>query len=163
LSITVLQKLVQQLTNVKEKMDDGQLMNTLSFTTIAHPEWDKKIATGLRKECELLTDSRKGFKQHTIYVKSGDTFVGGMSIEQHGEILWIDSLWVEPHFRKQGIGNKLLQKAILFATQNKIKEVQLNTYFQESHSFFLTYDFEDVAVIPHWKYGLDCYLMRKKV
>ena len=136
-------------------------MNSLSYTTLSHPEWAKKIAVGLRKECEVLTGLSEDFKTHTIYVKNGETFAGGLSMEQHREILWIDSFWIEPSFRKQGIGKALLQKAILFATQNKAKEIQLNTFFEEAQRFFLTCGFETVTVIPHWKYGLDCYLMRK--
>jgi GNAT superfamily N-acetyltransferase len=145
--------------------DEGKNMSAgqLTFTTICGPEWDKKIASGLRKECEVLTGITEDFKTHNIYVKSGETFAGGLSMEQHGEILWIDSFWVEPHFRRQGIGKALLQNAILFAIQNKLKEVQLNTFFKEAMGFFLSCDFENIAVIPHWKYGLDCYLMRKKL
>jgi len=136
-------------------------MHPLSYITKNHPDWDEKIAAELRKECKILTGLREDSKTHNIYVKSAETFAGGMGMEQYGEILWIDSLWVEPLFRKQGIGKALLQRAFLFATQNNLKEVQLNTFFKEAHDFFLTCDFEDVAVIPHWKYGLDCYLMRK--
>ncbi len=136
-------------------------MNPLSYTTLSHPEWDKKIASGLYKECKVLTGITEDFKTHTIYVKSGETFAGGMSMEQYGEILWINSFWIEPRFRKQGIGKGLLQNAILLATQNKLKVIQLNTFFTETHAFFLTCGFENVAVIPNWKYGLECYLMRK--
>lgn len=114
-------------------------MNSLSLTTIAHPEWDKKIEAGLRKDCEVLTGMTEDSKNHNIYVKNRDIFAGGIRIELHGDILWIDSIWVEPRFRKQGIGNTLLQKAILFATRNKVKEIQLNTYFQEAHTFFLIF------------------------
>jgi GNAT superfamily N-acetyltransferase len=82
-------------------------------------------------------------------------------MNSHGNILWIDSIWVEPHFRKQNIGSRLLEQTFLYAIHNKAKEVQLNTYFQEAHFFFLKNDFEDVAMIPNWKYGLTCYFMRK--
>jgi GNAT superfamily N-acetyltransferase len=136
-------------------------MNSLSFTTQPHPEWDKKIASGLHQECEGLTGRPEEFKTRTFYAKIDDIFVGGIISEQHGEILWIDSIWVEPKFRKYGIGSQLLEKAFLFAIQNKAKEMQLNTYFQEAHSFFLACSFEDVVSVPNWKYGLTCYLMRK--
>ena len=45
--------------------------------------------------------------------------------------------------------------------KTNLKEMQLNTYFQEAHAFFLTCDFQDVSSIPNWKYGLTCYFMRK--
>ncbi len=138
-------------------------MNSLSFTTLNNPEWDKKIEAGLRKECEALTGIRDDFKTHTLYVQRDNTFAGGIHFEIHGDILWIDSVWVEQDFRKQGVGRQLLQETFHLATQNNAKEIQLNTFFSEAHSFFLKCDFEDVAQIPNWKYSLDCYLMRKKI
>jgi GNAT superfamily N-acetyltransferase len=70
---------------------------------------------------------------------------------------------VEPHFRKQGVGKLLIEKALLLVAKNKVKEVQLNTYFKEAHDFFLACDFEGMAAILNWKYGLTCYLMRKRM
>ncbi len=140
---------------------DGKNKAPFSFTTLSNPEWDKKIEAGLLKECAALTSSSVTSKTHHIYVKHDDTFVGGIKFEQHAHILWVDSIWIEPPFRKQGVGRALLQEAHLFAIQNKVQEMQLNTYFQEAHTFFLTCGFEDVAVIPNWKWGLTCYLMRK--
>ncbi len=139
------------------------LDNSISFTSLSHPEWDKKIDAGLRKECEALTGTRDDFKTHAIYAHRNDTFAGGIHIELHGDILWIDSLWVELGFRKQGVGKQLLQEAFQFAAQIKSKEIQLNTFFSDAHAFFLNCGFEDVALIPNWKYGLDCYLMRRKI
>ncbi|MBY0501531.1 MAG: GNAT family N-acetyltransferase [Alphaproteobacteria bacterium] len=138
-------------------------MDFLSFTTHTNSQWDKRIAIGLRHECEARTGDSEEFITHTIYAKIGDNFVGGIICEQHNEILWIDSLWVEIAFRKQGRGAQLVEQACLFGIQNKAKEVQLNTYFHEAHAFFLKWGFKDVAVIPNWKYGLTCYLMRKKL
>lgn len=135
----------------------------LTLTTTNTPEWDKKIAKGLRKECSTLTGIADDFKPHTIYGMVGDKFAGGISFVQHGNILWIDALWVEPHYRKQKIGKQLMEQAVLWASQSNTTEIQLNTYFKEAHDFFLSCGFEDIAVIPNWKYGLKCYLMRRSV
>jgi N-acetylglutamate synthase-like GNAT family acetyltransferase len=143
--------------------EDKRRMNSLSFVTTSNSEWNKRMTSDLRKECEALTGRIKDFQIHNLYAKSGETFAGGTSIEQHGDILWIDSIWVEPHFRKQGIGKMLIEKIMHFEVEGKAKEVQLNTYFKEAHGFFLVCGFEDVATIPNWKYGLTCYLMRKRV
>ena len=135
----------------------------LTFTTICAPEWDKKIATGLRKECSLLIGISEDFKPHRIYGMVEDKFAGGILLEQHGNILWIDAIWVETSVRKHSIGKQLMEKAVLWAIHNNGTEIQLNTYFKDAHDFFLSCGFEDVAVITNWKYGLDCYLMRRKV
>jgi GNAT superfamily N-acetyltransferase len=144
---------------------EGERMRAslLTFTTADTPEWDEKIANGLRKKCSSLTDISADFKPHRIYGMVKDKFAGGVSFAQHGTILWIDALWVEPKYRKQKIGKQLMEKAALWALQNKATEIQLNTYFKDAHDFFLSCGYEDVAVIPNWKYGLECYLMRKSV
>lgn len=126
-----------------------------------NPQRNKKIEASLREECKILKELEPLLKLTPIYVTNREIFVGGVILEQHADILWIDSIGVEPNFRRQGIGKRLLQEALLFASQNKAKEMQLNTYFREAHNVFLTCGFEDVALIPNWKYGLTCYLMRK--
>lgn len=144
---------------------EGEKMNAshLTFTTTNTPEWDTKIAAGLRKECSALTGISEDFKPHRIYGMVEERFAGGIVLEQHGNILWIDAIWVEPSFRKQGIGKQLIEKAALWATQNDATEIQLNTYFKDAHDFFVSCGLEDVALIPNWKYGLDCYLMRRSI
>lgn len=138
-------------------------MKSPSFTEIPHPEWNGKITAGLLEECKQLTRAPKDFETHAIYAHHEGTFIGGVTFEPHGTILWIDSIWIEPTFRHQGLGKQLIEKAIFFAVQTHMKEVQLNTYFEKAHAFFLTCGFADVATIPQWKWGLTCYLMRKFV
>ncbi|MBA3813319.1 MAG: GNAT family N-acetyltransferase [Alphaproteobacteria bacterium] len=135
----------------------------LIFTTTSVAEWDKKIAAGLRQTCKRLSGIHEDFRTHSIYAKFDEIFAGGITFEQRGNILWLDALWVEPNFRNHGTGKQLMEKVIQFSVQNNVKEIQLNTYFPDAHAFFLVQGFEDVAVIPNWKYGLDCYMMRKKI
>jgi len=138
-------------------------MKSLSFTAIPHPEWNKKITAGLLEECKNLMGVPKGFETHAVYAQHEGAFIGGVTFEPHGTILWVDSIWIAPKFRKQGIGKQLIEKATLFAVQTHMKEVQLNTYFEKAHAFFLTCGFADIATIPQWKWGLTCYFMRKSI
>jgi GNAT superfamily N-acetyltransferase len=135
----------------------------LTFTTICAPGWDEKIIDGLRKECKALIGIFEEFKPHALYAMVENKFAGGVVFEQHANILWIDAIWVEVNFRKQGVGKQLMEKANQFAIQNNLTEIQLNTYFKDSHDFFLFCEFKDTAIIPNWKYGLDCYLMQRTV
>src|SRR3990167_2125249 len=126
--------------------EDKMSASPLTFTTRSAPEWDKKILEGLRNDCKILTGGAEEFKSHSLYAMIEDKFTGGIILEQHDTILWIDALWVELNFRKQGIGNQLLEKATQFATQHNLKEIQLNTYFNDAHDFFLFCGFKDAAV-----------------
>ncbi len=136
-------------------------MNSLSYSSEANPDWDKQITCELLKYVKQLTGLPEDLKAYTIYAHNENTLRGGVICELHGDILWIDSIWIEPSFRKQGIGKQLLQKVFLSGIQSKAKEIQLHTYFKEAHLFFLKCGFEDVVSIPHWKWGLTCHLMRK--
>jgi len=110
-------------------------MSSMTFTTYPHPVWDKKIAEGLYEECEVLTGHRKSLEPLTIYAESDGVFRGGITIEQDGKILWIDSLWVDPDFRKQAVGQKLLEQAFLWATKGNATEYNSTPSFQLPMTF----------------------------
>lgn len=135
----------------------------LNLTTTPYPEWNNKITAGLTQECKALTGIHEDVIPQYIYIENQGTFKGGIILEQHGNILWIDSIWLEPKYRKKGLGKQLLEKATTLAREQKATQLQLNTYFEHAHKFFVSCGFEDVAVIPKWKYGLDCYLMRRMI
>jgi len=133
------------------------------FTTSQKREWDEIMGLGLLNDCKQRMGHPEDFPSHSLYVSSGSTFCGGILFEHHGAILWIETLWVDPSFRGRGLGKQLLEKTFHFVQHHQIKEIQLNTYFKEAYSFFLKMGFEEVALIPNWKWGLDCYLMRKQI
>jgi len=134
----------------------------ISFLTKGDPDLDKKIGDGLHSELQTLSRiAVTDFKTHSIYAFSGVIFAGGIIIEKLGNILWIDSIWVDPKFRDKGIGRQLMLQTLSFADKNNIRQIQLNTFFPEAQSFFSNCGFKDLATIRDWKYGLECYLMRK--
>lgn len=119
----------------------------------------------LQEECLRLTGESKNLNSHQIYALHQDKFVGGITIERfdQGDTLWIGSFAIMPAYRRQGIGTKLLAQVYQFAKMNHIFHLQLNTYFEEAHQFWLAQDFETVAILPNWKYGLTCYCMHKSL
>ncbi len=78
-----------------------------------------------------------------------------------GKILWCDSIYVEQACQNKGFGRQLIEKLIEISVRQNLPEVKLNTYFPKALAFFKKCGFQEVAVIPNWKYGLTCYLMRK--
>ena len=138
----------------------------LIVAAFAELGWDKP--TSLYQQ--YLTEQET--HQRCVWVAFNDgVFLGYITLKWYSEyapfhqqnIPEIVDLNVLPKFRKQGIGDQLMEKAYQFAVENNAKEIQLNTYFPGAHAFFLVLGFETVAVIPNWKYGLDCYLMRRKI
>lgn len=134
---------------------------TLTFLFDSNPVWEQKIQKELQSLCNQQRGKVDSFKSISIYATSKDCLMGGIIIEYHDDILWIDSLWVEADHRRQGVGKLLLEKAYEYAASHNLKEIQLNTFFPQARDFFLAQGFQEVATLEGWKYGLTCYFMKK--
>jgi len=120
------------------------------------------MSDGLHSELHTLTQlAGDDFKTHNIYAHIEDNFVGGAIILKYGDILWLDSIWVELRHRTLGVGKQIMQEVFAQARHSNVQKIQLNTFFPEAHDFFLKCGFKDVGVVPDWKYGLTCYLMQR--
>lgn len=154
-------KTIKTAANNTINLDDAEKkFMSITFTTHINSEWKNKIKSELNMQLETHTGLHNVQSQN-IFAFHEIQLIGGVVFQKHGDILWIDALWVEIKFRRQCIGSKLIQQVIAFAKQHRIQSVQLNTYFAEARDFFASCEFDDVASIPEWKYGLTCYLMKK--
>ena len=140
-----------------------QIRDPLIFNDEIDLSFDDKISKGLQLECEKLNVQSVLFKRFNLYVKKNEVTIGGMIGYHHGVILWLDSIYVEPPYRKSGVGRLLIKRLVDYAKTSAISEVQLNTYFDEGYQFFKSCGFELLETIPNWKYGLTCYFMRKVI
>lgn len=138
-----------------------ELSSSVAFSYDPDSSFDEKISSALRRRCEHLTGIKTDFEQVNVYLKYKDANIAGAICYIHGEILWCDSIYVEETFQNKGFGRQLIAKLLDIAITRNLREVQLNTYFPKAHIFFKKCGFEEVAVIPDWKYDLTCYLMRK--
>lgn len=138
-----------------------ELSSSVAFSYDPDSSFDEKISCALRRQCEDLTGIKADFEQVNVYSKHNDINIAGAICYIHGEILWCDSIYVEETFQNKGFGRQLIAKLFDIAITQNLREIQLNTYFPKAHMFFKKSGFEEVAVIPNWKYDLTCYLMRK--
>lgn len=136
---------------------------SISFTTFQNPVWRDKINLELRNQLEFYTKAPYIDQSQGIYTHHEAQLIGGIVFQKYNDILWIEGIWVDEKFKRQGIGKLLLEQAIDIARKNNIQNVQLNTYFSEAKNFFVASGFEIIHMIPHWKYGLTCYFMRKHI
>jgi GNAT superfamily N-acetyltransferase len=133
---------------------------SITFTSFPNLAWKDKIDLELTAHLESHTGLH-AVQSHGIYGFYEIQLIGGVICQRHHDILWIEALWVDAKFRRQGIGGQLIQQVINFARQHSLKCLQLNTYFEEARCFFRSCDFEEAASIPNWKYGSTCYFMKK--
>lgn len=135
----------------------------LYFTYDPNQIFDEKSSKALINTCKDLTSIEEDFKKHNIYTKQDDKIVAGAIAYIHGKILWLDSIYVEERLQNKGLGRELIIKLLELGKAHNFREIQLNTYFPKACQFFKKCGFEEVAVIPNWKYDLTCYLMRKAI
>ena len=147
--------------NVEDSKPASNLDNESIFSDISDPIFDNKIDKALRHECEKLTGINTNFERISFYLNHEQTNVAGAICYVHGKILWCDSIYVEEAFQNKGFGRQLIAKLLETALSRNLREIQLNTYFPKALAFFKKCGFEEVAVVPRWKYDLTCYLMRK--
>jgi len=132
------------------------------------PDWDDSIEWGLHERILKETGTENSFKNFSVYavwtaLACLPLLAGGCILEFQGDTLWIDAIWVAPMFRRKGLGTRIINKTTDLAINHDSRSIQLNTYFKDNLPFFKRNGFQEVACIPHWKYGLDCYFMRKTI
>ncbi len=147
--------------NVEDEKPKSIGDNGLTFSDIPDLNFDDKIDKALYLECEKLTGIKTNFERVSVYLKQNKETVAGALCYIHGKILWCDSIYVEEPFQNKGFGHQLISELLEIASARDLREIQLNTYFPKALAFFKKCGFEEVAVVPNWKYDLTCYLMRK--
>lgn len=108
----------------------------ITYSRNPQPELNDKIETGLIQELEKLKGRPCPSDSYSLYAYDGENLIGGIIFEQHDDVLWIDSLWVDEFHRDQRIGQKLLQQVVDFAHKNCCDKIQLTTYFSDSLPFY---------------------------
>jgi GNAT superfamily N-acetyltransferase len=63
--------------------------------------------------------SAVGLRQKQVFVASaGADLVGWAATVRHGNVLWLDDLWVEPEWMGKGVGSKLFDHAVSLARRS---------------------------------------------
>lgn len=134
---------------------------SLSYTTFQNPAWKDKVDLELKSKLESLTNIPYINQPQGMYAHHEAQLVGGIVFQKSSDVIWIDALWVDNNFKRQGIGRALIDQLFGVSKSEGVQSLQLNTFFPEAKSFFKACGFETVSSIPNWKYGLTCYFMRK--
>ncbi len=136
---------------------------SISFSIFQNLVWRDKVNLELRNQLESYTKIPYSDQSDGLHAHHEEQLIGGVNFQVYNDILWVEGIWVDEKFKRQGIGKLLLERMIDAAKKNNIQSIQLNTFFPESKNFFKACGFEVVQSIPRWKYGLTCYFMRKYI
>src|ERR1700722_12166244 len=116
------------------------------FNNTWNPPLNKVIEKHVKDVLEQKTGIPHLFEPGAIYVHEESKFIAGALFEIQGKSLWIDTLWVDSPFQKQGVGSLLIDRLVEVGKRQECETLQLNTYFAKS--FFEKTGFNAIAMIP---------------
>lgn len=96
-----------------------------------------------------------------IFARDEGRLVGGASLWQHSDALYIDVLWFEENYRRQGLGSRLLATIDQQAIREQIKKVFVDTFSFQALEFYKKNNFETIACVPQYLLGHDRYFLKK--
>ncbi|AQR96249.1 GNAT family N-acetyltransferase [Clostridium saccharoperbutylacetonicum] len=77
--------------------------------------------------------------------------------------IYIDSLWVDRAFRKEGIGTKLLNEVERIAIEQGCKLIHLDTFDFQAKDFYIKQGYEVFGVLNECPYNHKRYYMKKNI
>ena len=78
-------------------------------------------------------------------------------------MFFISHLFVEPAYRNNGIGTKLLAEIERIAQQNGCDTLRLNTFNKNAHQLYLRAGYAETLCIPEYMNGFDLMYYHKKI
>lgn len=78
-------------------------------------------------------------------------------------IIYIDILWVDERYRKQGLGSKLLEQIEKIAVERKCSLIHLDTFDFQAKDFYLKHGYEVFGILEDCPQNHCRYYLKKKV
>jgi ribosomal protein S18 acetylase RimI-like enzyme len=87
--------------------------------------------------------------------------IGGILGGTYWGWMYIDILWVNEHYRRRGLGSKLLSEAEKEAVRRGCHHVHLDTMSWQAPDFYIKHGYEVIGVLPDIPNGNQKYLLMK--
>jgi N-acetylglutamate synthase-like GNAT family acetyltransferase len=120
---------------------------------------DKVIRNGLVDFNDKITKGKSSY--FSVFAKEGDQIIGGALIFEHSDALYIDVLWCNEQYRKQGIGTKIMTMIDDVAKNKRLSKIFVDTYAFQAQAFYEKHGFYCIGIIPKHLKDYDCIFMRK--
>ncbi len=99
----------------------------------------------------------------SIFAKDGSQIIGGALIWEHSDALYLDVLWCDEHYRKKGVGTKIISMIDEVARNKGLQKIFVDTYAFQAQAFYQKHGFYCIGTIPEYLLGHDRMFMRKDV
>lgn len=137
-------------------------MNIIDFSVIPNPSEEYNIF--LRNKIVEFNARflHEQASQFSILAKNRkNDIIGGATIWEHSDALYVDILWVEENYRKKKIGTQLLNKIIEQAGFKNIKKIFVDTYDFQAVDFYIKNGFFIIGRLNQYLLGHDRIYLRK--
>jgi ribosomal protein S18 acetylase RimI-like enzyme len=122
---------------------------------------DKVIRNGIVDfNAQIIKEKSSHF---SVFAKDGDQIIGGALIWEHSDALYIDVLWCNEQYRKQGIGTKIITMIDDLAKNKRLPKIFVDTYEFQAQAFYEKHGFYCIGTIPKYLKDYDRIFMRKDV
>lgn len=134
------------------------------------PNLEKIISKQLhkfnRENCEWIKKYTKENPQKRNYCNFGvydnDKLIGGAIGYISFKWYFLDQLWIDKEYRKNGIGTKIINKIEQCAKDNELLGVRLETWSFQARGFYEKNGYKVYATFEDCPPGTIDYLLRKR-
>lgn len=122
---------------------------------------DKVIRNGIVDfNAQIIREKSSHF---SVFAKDGAQIIGGALIWEHSDALYIDVLWCNEQYRKQGIGTKIITMIDDVAKNKRLPKIFVDTYEFQAQAFYEKHGFYCIGTIPKYLKDYDRIFMRKDI
>ena len=122
---------------------------------------DKVIRNGkVDFNAQIIKEKSSHF---SVFAKDGAQIIGGALIWEYSDALYIDVLWCNEQYRKQGIGTKIITMIDDVAKNKRLPKIFVDTYEFQAQAFYEKHGFYCIGTIPKYLKDYDRIFMRKDV
>ncbi|MFC3909299.1 GNAT family N-acetyltransferase [Legionella dresdenensis] len=89
--------------------------------------------------------------------------IGGASVWQHSDALYIDILWLEEGYRRQKLGTEIINTIAEQANKNNIKKLYVDTYDFQAVDFYVKQGFLIIAEVKNYLLEHDLVYLKKEL
>ena len=122
---------------------------------------DKVIRNGIVDfNAQIIREKSSHF---SVFAKDFAQIIGGALIWEHSDALYIDVLWCNEQYRKQGIGTQIISKIDDVAKNKSLPKIFVDTYEFQAQAFYEKHGFYCIGNIPKYLKNYDRIFMRKDI
>jgi N-acetylglutamate synthase-like GNAT family acetyltransferase len=138
-------------------------MSNIEYSIENNPDAsdDKVIRNGIVDfNDQIIKEKASHF---SIFAKYNAHIIGGALIWEHSDALYIDVLWCNEKYRKQGVGTKIITMIDDVAKNKGLPKIFVDTYEFQGQDFYKKHGFYCIGIIPKYLKDHDRIFMRKDV